>query len=66
MFSSIRLRTPFKIIIIIELNLTNELEEVACYDPNQIDGFAGVHAWLGARRRRRLEQATEGRRRFGN
>jgi len=37
-----------------------------CYDPNQIDGFAGVHARLGARRRRRLEQATEGRRRFGN
>ena len=37
-----------------------------CHDPNQIDGFAGVHAWLGARRWRRLEQATEGGRGFRN
>ena len=37
-----------------------------CHDPNRIDGFAGVHARLGARRWRRLEQTTEGRRGFGN
>ena len=37
-----------------------------CHGPNQIDEFAGVHARLGARRWRRLEQATEGGRGFGN
>ena len=40
--------------------------DTKCYDPNQIDGFAGVHARLGARRWRRLEQATEGGRGFRN
>jgi len=37
-----------------------------CHGPDQIDRFAGVHTRLGARRRRRLEQKTEGRRGFGN
>ncbi|CAD6254342.1 unnamed protein product [Miscanthus lutarioriparius] len=41
------------------LSFEDSKEQQLCHDPNQIEGFAGVHARLGARRRRRLEQATK-------